>query len=266
MKTKIFVITHKEFKMNKIRNYVPIQVGADINPDLKTNYLKDNVRDNISSKNRNYCELTGLYWLWKNYHDIDIIGICHYRRFFSKKIVNTKDKYFLNSEEIEQILKEYDIILPQKLKTKNINVYKNFTANSVKKEDIENTRKVLKENFPDYLEDFNNLLDSNNLSFANMMITSKKVYNQYCEWLFKILFEVEKVTDYSQRTQQQMRVFGYLSEILLNVWVNKNNLKIKYFPVVQTETKHNIVYYIKLILEKMNLYNFIYKKLKNKGY
>ena len=81
--------------------------------------------------------------------------------------------------------------------------------------------------------------------------------------MFKILFEVEKITDYSQRTNQQMRVFGYLSEILLNVWVNKNNLKIKYFPVVQTEIKHNIIYYLKLILEKLNLYNLIYDKLKN---
>ena len=263
MKTKIFVITHKEFKMNHIKDYIPLQVGVDINNELKTNYLKDNVGDNISSKNRNYCELTGVYWLWKNYNDIDNIGICHYRRFLSKKMVSTSDKYFLKSTEIEEILKQYDIILPKKLKTLRINVFKNFTANSVKEEDIENTKNVLKKLFPDYLEDFNKILASNHLSFANMMITNKKIYNQYCEWLFKILFEVEKITDYSQRTNQQMRVFGYLSEILLNVWVNKNNLKIKYFPVVQTEIKHNIIYYLKLILEKLNLYNLIYDKLKN---
>ena len=245
MKTKIFVITHKKFKMNNIKDYVPLQVGADINTNLKTNYLKDNVGDNISSRNRNYCELTGVYWLWKNYNDIDNIGICHYRRFFSKKMVSTNEKYFLRSTEIEEIIKQYDIILPKKLRTKGTTVYRNFIANSVKEKDIENTKKVLKKLFPDYLEEFNKILESSHLSFANMMITRKKIYDQYCEWLFKILFEVEKITDFSKRTNQQLRVFGYLSEILLNVWVNTNKLKIKYFPVVQTEIKHNIIYYIK---------------------
>ena len=263
MKTKIFVITHKKFKMNNIKDYVPLQVGAVINTNLKTNYLKDNVGDNISSRNRNYCELTGVYWLWKNYNDIDNIGICHYRRFFSKKMVSTNEKYFLRSTEIEEIIKQYDIILPKKLRTKGTTVYRNFIANSVKEKDIENTKKVLKKLFPDYLEEFNKILESSHLSFANMMITRKKIYDQYCEWLFKILFEVEKITDFSKRTNQQLRVFGYLSEILLNVWVNTNKLKIKYFPVVQTEIKHNIIYYLKLILEKLNLYNLIYDKLKN---
>ena len=81
---KIYVITHKAFKDFAPRSlYVSLLVGADINKG-KNFYLKDNsTADNISSKNKNYCELTGAYWIWKNVKE-DIVGICHYRRYFCK--------------------------------------------------------------------------------------------------------------------------------------------------------------------------------------
>jgi len=48
------------------KGYELLQVGADINTDVNISKVKDNKGDNISKKNRNYCELTGLYWIWKN--------------------------------------------------------------------------------------------------------------------------------------------------------------------------------------------------------
>ena len=57
----IYIATHKSFSFNKEKDYCPIQVGAEGNNDLF--YLKDNIGDNISNKNKNFCELTGVYWI-----------------------------------------------------------------------------------------------------------------------------------------------------------------------------------------------------------
>ena len=81
MDIKILVVTHKDYWMPNNEIYLPILVG---NNKVKNNYLRDNTGDNISKKNKNYCELTALYWAWKNL-DNKYIGLCHYRRYFSKK-------------------------------------------------------------------------------------------------------------------------------------------------------------------------------------
>ena len=79
---KILVATTKKYRMPKDPIYVPVQVGAALSnaPDLP--YMKDNTGDNISEKNPRYCELTGLYWAWKNL-DADYLGLVHYRRYFA---------------------------------------------------------------------------------------------------------------------------------------------------------------------------------------
>lgn len=81
-KTQILGVTHKEYQFPKDALYTPIQVNAQKNKDL--GYLKDNEGDNISFKNNNYCELTAMYWAWKNL-SCDIIGINHYRRILGIK-------------------------------------------------------------------------------------------------------------------------------------------------------------------------------------
>ena len=80
MDIKILVATHKKYWMPKDDIYFPIHVGREGKADL--GYIGDNTGDNISAKNANYCELTGLYWAWKNLK-CDYIGLCHYRRYFA---------------------------------------------------------------------------------------------------------------------------------------------------------------------------------------
>ena len=84
---KIIIATHKKYRMPKDKMYIPVHVGAekkkdDDGNDLNIGYTKDNTGDNISCKNASFCELTGLYWAWKNV-DADYIGLAHYRRHFS---------------------------------------------------------------------------------------------------------------------------------------------------------------------------------------
>ena len=78
VKTEMWVITHKNYPGVNDDIYKTLHVGRALSGDL--GYQGDNTGDNISSKNKSYCELTGLYWLWKK-HECDIMGICHYFRF-----------------------------------------------------------------------------------------------------------------------------------------------------------------------------------------
>ena len=64
-----------------------------------------------------------------------------------------------------------------------------------------------------------------------MLICSKQLFDSYCEWLFKILFEFENIVDLSDYSKSQKRIFGYVSEILLNVWLIKNQNTVKTFPI-----------------------------------
>ena len=120
-RVKILVACHKA-DPNIIKNdiYFPIQVGKSLNSELDLGFQCDDTGDNISDKNGSYCELTALYWAWKNIKNVDYIGLCHYRRYFGKKkplvsIIKTSGNIFLrNLIDINEInnLKSNQVILP----------------------------------------------------------------------------------------------------------------------------------------------------------
>ena len=103
----MYVVTHKRIdKPVCAKGYCYIGVGKN-----STNaQVSDNVGENISDKNPNYCELTALYWIWKN-SDAKYLGLCHYRRFFVK---NENSAFYLcDTNELNEILKFNDIIAPE---------------------------------------------------------------------------------------------------------------------------------------------------------
>ena len=117
MDIKIIVAAHKRYWMPEDEMYLPLHVGAEGKTDesgkpLDLGYVKDNTGDNISAKNANYCELTGLYWAWKNL-DADYIGLAHYRRHFSNgRAGNDKKVRVIGKSDMEERLKDTDILLP----------------------------------------------------------------------------------------------------------------------------------------------------------
>ena len=112
MDIKILVATHKQYWMPEDKIYLPIHVGRVEKADL--GYLGDDTGDNISAKNANYCELTGLYWAWKNLK-CDYIGLCHYRRYFAHAVsgsdMEKKKLAILQRTDYEKLLKQYDVIV-----------------------------------------------------------------------------------------------------------------------------------------------------------
>lgn len=228
---KIYVIAHKPIK-SRVENYmIPLQVGR-CNTKIDLGYVSDDTGDNIAIKNPNYCELTGLYWIWKNCHDYNYIGLCHYRRYFSNNFM--KNKKFISYKSLLKCMDKFDVILPKKFYfTKN--VWQTYLSGSGKEKDIINTRNIINKLYPDYVEYFDKVCDSFCSSYCNMFIISHKRFDEYCVWLFGILFELEKITNLDGYTVQEKRIYGYLSEILLNVWIEKNNLKVKYLPISKIE-------------------------------
>lgn len=83
----IYIATHKKFNVPNLNGYCALQVGAE--GKEKYGYLRDNIGNHISGKNANYCELTGLYWIWKNTDD-SYKGLVHYRRYFGRNNLSNK--------------------------------------------------------------------------------------------------------------------------------------------------------------------------------
>lgn len=217
MKTEIWVVTHKKYKEIEDDLHKTIQVGKSLGTDL--GYVGDDTGDNISYKNPFYCELTGMYWLWKNYK-CDIIGICHYRRFF---LENTE---LITKDYIENILKDYDIIIPNNQLVPQNSVKEQYYCKH-SAEDWEVCKQVVIEKYPEYTEAFEWMENSRTINICNMLITRKNIYDSYCQWLFDILFEVEKRINIQDKDDYQNRVMGFLSERLLKVWILANKYKVK---------------------------------------
>lgn len=242
----MYVITHKEFRYKIPSEYVPLLVGADFNTNTM-GYLADNTGDNISAKNKNFCELTGMYWLWKNC-DNEQIGISHYRRYFSaKKTLNnvrlealiTNRPKAIPEQKLIEYLREYDWIIPQPVEVSACGqtVYEQFEdAHNI--QDLKQTKQVIAELYPDYLDAFEKIMKQTKMSMYNMLYTSFEQYSSYCEWLFNILFTLEKRLDIRDYDEYQQRIFGFLSERLFNIWLEKSNVKVKRLPVFNTSTEN----------------------------
>jgi len=233
---KIMVATHKKYRMPSLDLYIPVQVGAEGKKDLE--YQKDNQGENISAKNPYFCELTGLYWAWKNL-DCDYLGLVHYRRYFTmskKKMKNEEEKFqkVLTKEEVENILKSTDIILPKKRKYYIENLYNHY-KHTMYIEPLDETRKIIEEKYPEYLKEFDLLKKRTSGHMFNMFIMKKEFLDQYCEWLFAILFELEKRIDYQKYDAFHARFFGRISELLLDVYIRQNNLSYKEIRVMDMQ-------------------------------
>lgn len=229
---KIYVVSHKKFSYPRIKDYQVIQVGVgEALPDAE----RDNIGEQISERNKTFCELTALYWIWKNDVHSNYIGLCHYRRYFTKNIFSTDERYFLKSADLEEIFENYDIIVPRKLYFSTTIWNNYFERGCGREEDLKKLEDLIREKNPEDFELFQQVLQEKSGFYYNMFVMSRKSLDEYCEWLFPVLFELEKRVDLSNYTEQEKRIFGYLSEILLNVWIRKKGMKYKEISVVNTE-------------------------------
>lgn len=235
MNIKILVAAHKPYWMPEDKIYLPIQVGS-ANSDLDLGFQRDDTGDNISKKNKNYCELTGLYWAWKNLN-AEYIGLAHYRRHFTVRKGKDKKTLPINEQELTPLLNKSDVILPRK---RNYYIETTYTQyiHAHHKEDLDITEQIIEEKCPEYKDAFNLVMNSSKGHRFNMFVMKKDVFDSYCNWLFSILFELEKRLDISNYSANDARVFGFVGERLLDVWIKTNNIQYIDIPYVFMEDQN----------------------------
>ncbi|MEQ7216567.1 DUF4422 domain-containing protein [Enterococcus asini] len=238
-KITIGVATHKPYQMPSDSMYLPVQSGSEFHPKIEE-YSQDNIGDHISGKNKNYSELTALYWIWKNV-SADYKGLAHYRRHFSKDHnvnIFTQGTFneVLDRATLESKLEKADIVLPKKRNyyIESIESHYNHTHYE---QDLVVTRDVLEKIYPDYVEKYDEVLKRKSAHMFNMFVMSEEKFNSYCEWLFSVLFILEENLDISEYNDFHARVFGRVSEILLDVWIDKNNYSYEEIPVIFMENR-----------------------------
>jgi hypothetical protein len=248
-----FVATHKNYIFPADLGYVPLHVGRNL---TKEDFAieGDNTGDNISDLNYHFCELTALYWIWKNRtKNIRTIGLVHYRRHFKaiSKAIKIKDQSIASSTDLEGLMRNYEIILPEP-RNYWIETIEEHYANAHYSSDLFIVKDVLLKKYPQYEKAFNQVVKSRKLSLYNMFLMKKEHFDAYCSWLFDILFEVERIIPYRTYGPYQGRVFGFLGERLLNVWVNHNfpPQKVKYLPVTNLEGENLFMKGIGLLRRK----------------
>ena len=221
---EIIIAAHKAYDFPKDKSYVPLQVGAKISTtDLKI--ARDDTGDNISSKNPYFCELTGLYWLWKN-SKADYKGLVHYRRYFTvAKKIPKEDRLTvaLSDKEIEELTKVYDVILPKKRNYYIESLWSHY-SHTLHIEPLEKTGEIIKKDYKEYFKEFERLKTRKSAHMFNMIIAKKEIFDEYSEWLFDILFKLENemkkspefIAEYSGF---HSRFYGRISELLFDVWL-----------------------------------------------
>lgn len=252
-KVRIYVAAHKVAPVFGDGSYQLIHVGAATSKISIPESIRDDDFDgNISAKNGIYCELTGLYYAWKNAEPYDILGLCHYRRYLGHHAYSLHyAKDILTAQEIIDDLQHYDIILPNKAKKLGqINGYFKNEDNLAKYIPYQRIKKACQELSPEYLEDIKQEFLTEYGCFGNIMIAPKKVFTEYCTWMFAILFKIEQNIIASGATVEP-RELGYYSEWLLNVYVKHNHLKAKHYPVCFLDKQR--YFYVKYILERLRI-------------
>ena len=245
--TRVFIATHKAYPFPAQENYVPIHAGHAVNP-IDLGIICDDSGDNISALNPYFCELTVLYWLWKHCN-AQIQGLVHYRRYFTHPTWTVQHCGYpiLDASKLAEILPTpQHIILPEPytcgiknvlgLYTRPRTVYEHYRKFHHKK-DWAILEQVLAKHYPSYIPALHIVKNSTQLHFFNMFVAHKPFVENYCHWLFTILFQLSEHINPDSYSPYQARVFGFLAERLLNIYIqhHKTEYLIHTFPVIFLE-------------------------------
>ncbi len=245
METKILVCCHKKTTLPACKDYYPIHVGKSLHSAVELGIQADNEGDNISKKNESYCELTGMYWAWKHLVDVDVIGLCHYRRYFH--FVSFPSLYrpvifrsFSQLKEVCQAVPQSILVriskgavVTAKPEKWSVPVYTNYCEWHFCDDMLALYNVLQRSQNENYVNAFRKVIfRSNGFAPYNMFIMSRNEYDRYCSWLFPLLEKLEEETNISNYNSMQRRIYGYLAERLLDVYIIANNLERIALPIL----------------------------------
>lgn len=230
--TALYTAYHKSAPLLASASVRPIHVGAALAGAPLVGMIGDDTGDHISGQNREYCELTALYWAWKNDTEASHIGVMHYRRVldFDGQVGGAEAESYVSRFDIPDWvqrteswladnLHNYDIIVPR-VHRMGRSVEANYCAAHAP-QDMEYTRDIIARDHPDYLPSCDAMAAGYDLRLGNMFVMTRALLDRYCTWLFDILGKLEAADlDRSQYSPQQRRYLGFVAERLLGVFVH----------------------------------------------
>ena len=248
MNVKIYVVSHKPYHMPEDPVYEQICVGPAVTQPFCA--LTDATGDNIAQKNPNYCELTALYWIWKNTQE-DYTGLVHYRRYFSScTVLLDKWNRVMTKKDLEKILQTCDVIVPVP-RHYIIETGWSQYAHAHHEDDLVKTRQCIQELCPEYLPAFDAAFKRTWGHRFNMFVMKRKLLDAYCSWLFPILFLLEKRLDVSSYNAYNARVFGFIGERLLDVWLMHHKIHYREVRVIHMESQKWLSKGIRFVKRKL---------------
>lgn len=217
---------HKDRCLSKVYEFPSwvkfLQVGSALTEECIAD-LRDNTGENISKKNVNYCELTALYWMWKNKLDsrvymdqAEYYGLFHYRRILD---ISEEDLIRLKGNDVDVVLPFPTIHEPD---------IREHPMRYVKESDWNAMLEALWEFNPKYREDFEKILEQPYMYNYNLIVAKRHILADYCAWLFPILERTEELSQ-PKGWERRDRYVGYLGENLLTLYFLLYQDKLKIF-------------------------------------
>lgn len=246
---KIFVSHRIDLDSETIDNplYIPVRCGA-VYDETDTLFLGDDTGDNISRQRMSYCELTVIYWMWKNVK-ADYYGLSHYRRYLSfseKKLsgawqeqgfldsmttANLEKAGLLDEKKIRHRIEKYDMIIPVEFPVRDVltpngtgyhNTYDYVTRAwenlFIRKDDIDNMVNIIDTYFPEYSASTRAFMKGSTFRGFNIFILKEELFHSLCEFEFGVLEKIDSIIDYSYASDSRKRAPGYLGEVLYSIW------------------------------------------------
>lgn len=270
---KIIVCCHKQDIMATAYPYIPVHVGKALS-NIDLGIQTDNEGVNISEKNRSYCELTGLYWAWKNIGDADVVGLAHYRRYFD--FHDQCDSVFPVTSFPSKEFNQVDLSIPQSVieslhdgeayvAKANCYRYSPFVDYCIChiSDDIHTLEKHIMTTQPENIKKawYKYMHGGCQFRPCNMFLMTHHDFDRYCEWIFSVLDTIEQQIDITHYSPVQGRIFGYMAERLMNVWLLANEFQLHEKPVilfddncartVSRSTVSHLNYYLNLLRCKL---------------
>ena len=238
MNVRVAVAVHKPYEMLQDETYLPVHAGRALSKEL--GYQSDAQGDSISEKNPYYCELTVLYWAWKNLQ-ADALGLMHYRRYLGNPMrclpwVKRWDR-IASGDELRAYLEKTPIILPGKRDYFIENREQQY-IHAHGRAGLDVLRAVMKSRSPEYLAAFDRSMKRTSGHCFNIFIMRRDLCDAYCQWLFDTLFEVERVMRETMEQEVTPRLFGFISERMLDCWIETNGYAYRELPVINLEPQN----------------------------
>ena len=234
-KLDIFICTHKDFKK---------QVNNEVYKVIDSREIKEKV---YGLDDKEMSELYQHIYIAENYDLKDYVGFCHYRRYFS---------FMDNIPDVDEIFKDYDAIIGGvKTYKKSVREYYGIWHNI---DDLNILSDIIKNKYPDYYKAYESYMNNNTMFACNMFIMKKDDFLECARLLKSVLKDLVEVIglDVDKRIEKnkdkylkkfspndtaeyQHRIYGYLLERLVGVYIVKHFRKLKAYKILITEQKYN---------------------------